>query len=209
MDSLRKKNALIFISLFSGKLSFFFQAALTCVCILIISSCTNNTIASTLGYSCVSEKGFTNLKSLTDVKNNFEIKIPEHWKKEFFVDNSESRLYCADTTKELNSTYIFDLGHYSGKLKIDTAFIKKAKKAISKNGSELILKSKKITFQNKPGYCFVSKSTSEKFEYQTLHAYISNKNNTYYLLKIDVYGTTHIEERFCEALSLFKNTQMH
>ncbi len=176
---------------------------------LFLTSCGKDTIAKSLGYICDNKNELKNLKTLTDVRNNFKIDIPENWKREFFVDNYESRLYCADTTKELNSTYTFDLGHYSGKLTIDEAFIKKAKGIATKNKSAEILNSKIITLNGKPGYCIVTKSTNASFAYQTLQAYFKNKNDSYYFFKLDVYGSENMDTRFCEALNLLENSKMN
>lgn len=172
---------------------------------LFFLSCTDESIDKKLGFNCGKTIDFTNLKSTDDAKNKFSIAIPTNWKKELFVDVAESRLYCADTTKELNNTYIFDLAHYEGNLVLDSAFVKKAKQEILSFSTSKILKTNHLKFQKKTAYSILSSTKNLGFDSQHLLVYVLSNKNSYYVFKADVYGLENVDERFCEALQLFNN----
>ncbi len=74
-----------------------------------------------------------------------------------------------------------------------------------KNENSLELKnSKKILFQEKPGYIFHTTQNHQSIEKNTFEIYLQNKNRSYYLIKVDVYGAENKTTRFCEALALLE-----
>ncbi len=142
---------------------------------------------------------------IKDPKKTFEIEIPTNWKREFFIDNGESRLYCADTTKELTKTYILDLGYYEGNIELTDVFVEKIKNRILQSSDAKILKTSKFKSHNKEGIAILYNSSFLNFKSKTLQAYLKNNNESHYLLKIDTYGEEITDRRICEALSLFEN----
>lgn len=169
-----------------------------------LNACTSNSTASKLGFNCNSANAPQKTVQLKDVKNTFEIAIPAHWKKEFYVDGAESKLYCADTLKQLNNTYLFNLGWQAGKLTIDSLFTSKLKLAILKENEGKILMSKAFSIKKKDCYGIFSQSNTKGIFTHNLQLYLANKNDSYYLLNVAVYGPNQIEERICEALHLFE-----
>ena len=66
--------------------------------------------------SCTSEVEFHHSKTIRDAKNNFEISLGEHWKRELYFDDHQSRIYAADTTRNFSSSFIIDVTRFKGKI---------------------------------------------------------------------------------------------
>lgn len=167
-----------------------------------LTSCKDKSIGSQLNIDCNNTYEFTQLKSTKDTKGNFEMKIPVSWKKEMFVNQNETRLYFADTTRQLNETFIIDIGLYFSNTKIDSNFIRETKKQIQQNSNLTLVKERNIIFKEKPGFAIQTNNKELGFEKSSIDIYLKNKNDSYYILKIDTYGNENIEERFCEALQI-------
>jgi hypothetical protein len=174
---------------------------------ILASSCSVNDLQSKLSFQCSSSKSLENLKKLTDVKNTFSIKIPKNWKRELYVSSKESRIYFADTTKELEDAYIFDIGYLKESQAIDNNFIANFQKELTKN-NQILEQSGKFFHAEKKGYFFLSSSENFGMSSKNLHVYI--QGNTFcYRVNIDVYGDQNIESRFCEALQFFNGISFH
>lgn len=187
-----------------------FKLAIYLICLTcFLPACDSKSIEKELGYNCNLAKDFKNLTNIKDAKLTFEVKIPENWKRELFVNNIESRLYAADTTKELNNTYIYDFGYYSGELKTDEEFQLNLHKEINSFGKSTILKKKNFKVKNKDAYFVSYKTEKEHLNSNSILLFLRNKNNSFYKLKVDVYGQNNKEQRFCEALSLLETTTLN
>tara|TARA_B100000809_G_scaffold264657_1_gene321076 strand:+ start:4723 stop:5136 length:414 start_codon:yes stop_codon:yes gene_type:complete len=136
------------------------------------------------------------------------MKIPLSWKKEMFVNQNETRLYFADTTRQLNETFIIDIGLNFSKTKIDSTFIREIKKQIQENKNTKLIKESKITLKEKPGFVIQTKIEELSIEKNCIEIYLNNKNDSYYILKIDAYGKENIESRFCEAIQLLNHLDL-
>ena len=75
---------------------------LSLVTVASLIGCTNKNTKNPFDTECKSLTFYDNLKTCKEPNGNFEIKLPENWKREFFVSENESRFYFADTTKELS-----------------------------------------------------------------------------------------------------------
>jgi hypothetical protein len=181
----------------------------TCFISLTFISCNSNSLKKKIGFDCDSSSAFNNLIEIKDAKLTFETQIPSNWKRELFVDNYESRLYAADTTKELNNAYIFDLGHYSGELKIDKNFKTKISNEINSLNNSKITEEKTFIHKEKEVFYISYSSENANITLNNIQLYLKNKNNSFYKLKIDVYGKENIEQRFCNAIELFEHTILY
>ena len=92
---------------------------------LLLTGCQQPSLQKALFGSCKSTQQEQAQKNIKDLHQRFEISIPSDWKKEFFIDSSSTRFYCADTTKDLTDTYIVEIGHYLKNTTLDTLFVKK------------------------------------------------------------------------------------
>lgn len=174
---------------------------------ILASSCSKQDLQSKMSFQCASSKPLEKLKKLTDVKNTFSIKIPKNWKKELYVSSKESRIYFADTTKELEDAYIFDIGYLQEPQTIDSNFTSNFQKELIKK-NQILDQSGKFFHAEKEGYFFLSSSKNFGMSAKNLHVYISG-NTFCYRIKIDVYGDQNIESRFCEALQFFDRISFH
>lgn len=165
----------------------------------LLMSCSSENIQNSLEIDCDTDYEFSELTTTKDTRGNFEMKIPKTWKKEMFVNQDETRLYFADTTRQLNETFIIDIGLYFSKTIIDDAFIKNVTKEIKQNN---LVQKNAITYKEKSGYAIQFFSKELNLAKNSIEIYLNNKNDSYYLLKIDAYGDQNIENRFCEALQL-------
>ncbi len=175
---------------------------------LSLTSCAEKNINNLLDIHCDNNYEFRELKSTTDTRGNFEMKIPLSWKKEMFVNQNETRLYFADTTRQLNETFIIDIGLNFSKTKIDSTFIREIKKQIQENKNTKLIKESKITLKEKPGFVIQTKIEELSIEKNCIEIYLNNKNDSYYILKIDAYGKENIESRFCEAIQLLNHLDL-
>ncbi|MFC2109984.1 hypothetical protein ACFLRU_06645 [Bacteroidota bacterium] len=173
--------------------------------LLFFSSCKQQSIKHTLAFDCETTNYLQQLIKIKDAKKTFELSIPENWKRELFVDTNESRLYCADTTKELNEAYIFDLGYFNNEIKFDNSFISNLTNELSNDN---IIKKGTFNEKNRAYYYILSSSKNLGFPSKNLTIYLKNKNNGHYRLKLDVYGDKNTTQRFCEALSIFDKANL-
>jgi hypothetical protein len=172
--------------------------------VLSFTNCKDKKVSVSSIFNCIEETKLSNLKETKEPNGNFEIKIPENWKKEFFISERESRLYFADTTQELNHSYITDIGLYQNKKVIDSVFFKNKLERIKNDTLLELINSGNMTFQEKPCYIFYTTQNKQNLEKSTFEIYLQNRNRSYYLIKVDVYGNENKESRFCEALDLIE-----
>ena len=175
----------------------------------IFIGCSDNTLKNTTDFDCQSSIKIDNLKNCKEPNGNYEINLPKNWKKEFFVSENESRLYFADTTKELNQTYIADIGLYYKKTEIDENFLQEKITSIQQDNYLNLISSEKIKFQEKQGYFFHTSQVLENSEKTSLEIYLQNRNKSFFLIKIDVYGNENKTERFCEALTIIEGSNFY
>lgn len=173
-----------------------------------LTSCSKDTISSNFNYNCNYNFEYPKLQTTKDTNGNFEIKIPFNWKKEFFMSDSETRLYFADTTRQLTEAFIIDIGLYNSPQKIEEEYLKEIKKEI-RNSKNAKVTDKTITFQEKPGYILEIQLTEMNINKNSIHIYLQNKNNSYYFIKIDAYGTELINKRLCEALQILDKIEFY
>lgn len=184
-------------------ISFFF----VCITFLSLNGCSKNKISDHLNFSCNTNYKFTNLKACLEPNENYKINLPNNWKREFFVSKNESRLYYADTTKELHKTYISDVGLYFKKTNINQDFLVGRISELEQDYGMQVIDSRNIVFQKKKGLLiYVSKETPA---INSIELYLQNKNNSYFLIKIDVYGNENQHERLCEALSIIEISEFY
>ena len=181
--------------------------SLTCCSfsIVLLVACQNNTLSDTLAFACSSKTNFQRLDSQVDTRNSFEISVPSSWKKEFFVDATISSFYCADTLKELQTTYLLDISHYNDKLPKLQQLQNKVKSAVFRKPEGKIVDEKELLFKEKETYYLYSTHTENQILTHTLELYMANKNNSFYRITLDIYGNSQVEKRICEALSLIDN----
>ncbi len=177
--------------------------------ILLLVACQNNSLTKKLEFSCNSNTKLQGLDRQLDTRKSFEISVPSFWKKEFFIDATTSRFYCADTLKELQTTYFLDIAHYNEKLPKLQLLQNKVKSAVFGKPEGKIVQEKEFLFKEKDTYYLYSTHTKNQIQTHTVELYMANKNNSFYRVTVDVYGNSKVEERICEALNLIENCSFY
>jgi hypothetical protein len=57
----------------------------------------------------IKRESTSNLETISDLKNKFEIQIDKSWHREFQLDRNKSSIIFSDTTKDLTKTIVFNL----------------------------------------------------------------------------------------------------
>lgn len=157
-------------------------------------------------FNCPSITIIKDAKIVTDIRKEYSVNIPKHWKTSFYIDDFQSDIYIADTLKPLTKSFILSISKKEGSLNIDENFEVLLKTAIEKQPLE-VTKIKPIIFKEIPSYYAVSKGVKNQFPYHEIQMFIPYLNY-FYEFKIEVYGNEAINERFCEAIQLIESCQL-
>lgn len=179
------------------------------ITLMSLISCTNSNLKSSINLDCSSKYKFDNLKNCKEPNGNYAINLPNHYKREFYINESESRIYYADTTKELNQTFITDVGLYRSKKEIDKKFLNEMVTSIEQEENVELTSLSKIVFKEKNGYIFHITENNKSIEKNSIEVYLANRDRSYYFIKIDIYGNENQDERLCEALSIIEGSEFY
>lgn len=149
------------------------------------------------------EVTFNQPKVVVDAKENFEITLEKNWKRELYLDEAESRIYTADTTKSLKESFILDITSIEGKIKLDNNFANQLKNQIRNIPQAYIVVDDFITVNKLPAYCIYSFQKSEPLNQFNIQLYIADKDR-YYLLESKIYGDDNIQEKIAKSLLSFE-----
>lgn len=150
---------------------------------------------------------FKTLETVEDVKNLFSIDLPTHWKINLYQDEVQSSIFTADTTKQLTETVLLDVTYINNKINFDDDFLlKQENENFSKNLTKI--KSEHITFHKKPALLMQFKGKKGTFNYQLCNTFIKLNSSNFILAKIEVYGDSIVNQRFCKAFSLIENIKL-
>jgi hypothetical protein len=171
---------------------------------LLISACSKQ---SEIGkkMNC-SPTNYKNTKQITDFNKNFTLNIPSNWKTELYFDNYQSEIFTADTLKQLSETYILAASFNLGTLNFDSDFHHRKDSVLNANNLKII-DSGNESFLKKPSFWYISKGTKNNFDYHRFTVLTKISENTYFSAYSEIYGTTNIDERICESISLLESIQ--
>jgi len=151
---------------------------------------------------------FKNLEEVEGLKNMFSVKLPENWKINLYQDEIQSSIFAADTTKQLTETVLLDITYINNNVNFDDAFmLQQEQDNLARNLVKT--KSKKITLLEKPSIYIIYKGNKGQFNYQTCHVFIKINEQNFIFAKIEVYGDSIVNQRFCNAFSLIENLKIH
>ncbi len=157
-------------------------------------------------YECESPS-FSNLEDVTDVKNLFSIAIPKNWKTNLYFDALQTSIYSADTTKQLTETTLIDVTLIYKSVDFTTDFKEKLRLKDEMYQLKQTV-SKELKVIQKPSYMLVAKGIKQGFSYQKSSIYIQINDANFLLAKVEVYGDSLIEQRFCKAYKLIDKIQL-
>lgn len=171
--------------------------------ILVLFSCNQKPKIDHL-ISCSKNHEFQHQKTIRDVKNHFEINIGDHWKRELYFDDHQSRIYAADTTRSFSSSFIIDVTRFSNRIIIEEDLKKRTTNQVLSEPNTYIIKNKVITYKNQPAYAiYYFRKINDRVIYN-LQYYISYKN-CYYLLSAQINGSHQFDSNNCEILQVFNS----
>ena len=173
---------------------------------LLFFSCSKQSAISK-DFNCESST-FDNLEKVDDLKNLFSIELPKNWKINLYQDEVQSSIFTADSTKQLTETILLDVTFVKNKILLDEAFILQQEQVNLKK--ELLkIKSKEITFLEKPALLFVYKGKKGDYAYQTCHIFMKVNDQNLIFIKTEIYGDSLVNERLCSAFSLIENIKIN
>ncbi|WP_369047524.1 hypothetical protein [Tenacibaculum sp. UWU-22] len=169
-------------------------------CILLIS-CNSSDLEKE--FPCKNSSSYTHLETTNDIQNLFSISLPKHWKTNLYYDNTQTSIFSADTTTSLTKTTLIDVTLLYSPITFNEQF---KQKITRENISEQLsfIKSKTLIFLNKPSYFTFSKGKKKKYTYHILTIYSKVNSENFLQTKIEVYGDSLINERFCKAIKLIE-----
>jgi len=178
----------------------FFYLSLFVSCFFITSCQKKSPLEQLL--SCEKTGTITLDKLSTDFNKSFSIETSKYWKTNLYYDDFQSSIMTADTTQALTKAFIFEAAMYSGALEFTADFNANILANIDKK-EQTVLQENYFKWQEKPAYYSLIKGLKNKHPYQELTIYINNSETAYIKAQIQVYGSENIQERLCNALSLF------
>ncbi|MDO9261127.1 MAG: hypothetical protein Q7U08_04220 [Flavobacteriaceae bacterium] len=177
------------------------------IIILIFISCKNKSELAA-EFDCDQNSSNSALKTLTDIHKNYSISIPNHWKISYYYDEYQSDIYAADTLKPLTSTYILNFSDKKGLLLLNDDFKKKIHDALSTDGLKII-RDKKLQKTEIFDYYVYSKGIRNQFPYYQIQLYKAVNKQSFFDVKIEIYGDQQVENRICEAIHYIELLQIH
>lgn len=156
-------------------------------------------------FDCNTTTNFANTEEVQDILKHFKINIPRDWKSELYYDETQSRFYSADTTKQLTETYIVDVTWHQGEIEFGQDFETLVINDLKQNQQLTPIKSGFGNFNNFKGYYNLSKGSQTGFDYHFFQIFLKTATDEYYTLTTKVYGNEFVNERICASVSLFEN----
>ena len=175
------------------------------VLFLAISCQKTSTIYDVL--ECKQATSFQHSKTIRDVQNHFEINIGENWKRELYVDDYQSRIYAADTTRNYSSSFIVDITRFKGKIIIEDAFKEQLIKTLEKKPNNYVINEGFIEFKKKKSYTLFSFEKQNEQQIYTLECYVPS-GEYYYLLISTIHGSHDLTNNVLESLQVFNSLKL-
>jgi len=148
-----------------------------------------------------------NTKIASDFNKNFNISIPNNWKTNLFYNNTESSIYFADTTKQLNETYIIKASFKYGEIKnIET--IKHNTDSILKHNNFSKINDFSFSFNQLPAYAYTTKYLNNNRDVTIFQMYAMVNNASYLTASVEAYGSANIDKRLCEGISIINSIKI-
>lgn len=163
----------------------------------LFTSCEENLLTDT--FKCDSTLSYKSTKKYTDVLKKYAVDIPEDWKTEMYFDEYRSEIFTADTTKELNNSYIMEFTRQLGEFDLDTVFVNHVNRSLLQ--SKIIpVKEGFGKFKGHPAYFNYAVGQQKGFNYYYLQLFVKTKSDEYYTLSSKIYGVENLDARFCESI---------
>ena len=173
------------------------------IMIITLSGCQNKSIKDS--FECNTKTNFANTEEIKAMLGHFKIQLPSDWKSELYYDEFQSRVYSADTTKQLTETYVIDVTWHQGEIQFNNDFETLVLNDLKINQQLSPLKSGFGSFMDYPGYFNLSIGNQSGFDHHFFQIFIKTAPDEYYTFTTKVYGSEFVEERICASISIFEN----
>ena len=178
---------------------------LTMLITMLLISCQNSKFER--DFDCNTPAEYTQTKTYKDVLGHFEIEVPRSWKTELYYDEYQSKLYTADTTRNLSESYIIDITWHQGELVIDDEFEELVSKQVGREFNLIPVKSGEGEFLDLPAYYHISTGKKNDMSWHYLQIYLKYATDEYYTLTSKIYGNDLVTERICSSFAIFKDLE--
>ena len=172
---------------------------------VILTSCKNSKFERE--FSCDTPMSFSNTKTYKDVLDHFEIDIPKNWKTSLYYDEYQSKLYSADTTRNLSESYIIDVTWHQGELIIDDDLERLVSEQVGREFNLIPVKAGEGEFLDHPSYYHISTGKKNNMNWHYLQIYLKYAPDEYYTLTSKIYGDELVTERICASFAVFKELE--
>ncbi len=174
-------------------------------CFLVLLSCDKPSEISK-NFNC-NQKKHTDLETIEDAKKTFTIALPKSWNTNLYVNEIQSSIYSADTTKQLTASFLLDITAINKKITLNDAFkLKKEHENLTKN--LIKVKSGETTLINYPTYYTVSRGKKKGFNYKVCHFFIKLNDEKFIIAKAEIFGNKDVDIRICNAISLIEKLRI-
>ncbi|MDO6803613.1 hypothetical protein Q4595_14260 [Wenyingzhuangia sp. 1_MG-2023] len=150
---------------------------------------------------------FQHDKIIRDAKNYYEITIGKDWKRELFVDQQQSRIYAADTTKNYSASFLIDVTRFDGRIVLDSTFQKNIISQIKSLPRSYVIKEGFIEFQEQPAYSVFSFQKTDTAILYQIQCYVAAQDH-YFLLSSNIHGNQNLSNNLCESISIFNSLNL-
>jgi hypothetical protein len=172
---------------------------------LLLGSCKNSQFERE--FACETPMSFSNTKTYKDVLSHFEIDIPKNWKTSLYYDEYQSKLYTADTTRNLSESYIIDVSWHQGELIIDDDLERLVSEQVGREFNLIPVKAGEGEFHDYPAYYHISTGKKNNLNWHYLQIYLKYETDEYYTLTSKIYGDELVTERICASFAIFKELE--
>ncbi len=157
-------------------------------------------------FSCSNNEGYSNLSKIEDFKKLFTVKLPKSWKINLYYDEGQTSIYAADTTLNLTQTTLFDASLIHSPDPINNSFKEKIAQDNILMGLEN-MKSKDFKLHDHPSFYSLAKGRKGKYAYHILNVFSKVNNDGFLHVKVEVYGDSLVNKRFCKSIDLIHQIQ--
>lgn len=172
---------------------------------VVFGSCKNSQFERE--FSCETPMSFSNTKTYKDVLSHFEIDVPKNWKTSLYYDEYQSKLYTADTTRNLSESYIIDVSWHQGELIIDDDLERLVSEQVGREFNLIPVKAGEGEFLDYPSYYHISTGKKNNMSWHYLQIYLKYAPDEYYTLTSKIYGDELVTERICSSFAVFKELE--
>lgn len=182
---------------------YFIKSWMFFVWLLVLASC-NKSLHLEEEFACQRSDLKGVLEEVSDFKKTFSIELPKHWNTKLYYDNFQSEIFTADTIKVLDESYIMALSMINAKIDVNNLFKEKVHTVTQSEGL-VTVKDGFINFKGNKAYFNFGKGINNGKELHVFQCYVKLHEETYFLVKTEIYGSENMDARLCESIQIMNS----